>query len=111
MGINISVVKIISKTTEKLWNDQEVQYYITEDIEWWDSLRHNGDNEFVLQNEFIAIDTDNSVEDREYFRPSDFKKTIKWVGQHVQIQGNRERLIMALLKMEEDESICFTWSW
>lgn len=111
MGVNISVRKITGKTMEKTWNEIEVPYYTTEKQDWWDSARYSGDRNFILDNDFIAIDTDNSIEEQELFRPANFENTINWVKEKIEPEGNKERLLVALFKMKEDESLCFSWSW
>lgn len=96
---------------EKLWNDKEVPYYTTECQEWWDTLRYSGDREFILENEFTAVDMDNEVKEQEYFRPMDFEKTIKWINEKIEPEGNKQRLLTALNRMKDDENLCFSWSW
>ena len=96
MGINISVRKVTGKTTERQ--------------DWFDYLRYSGDRDFVVENEFDFIDTDVVVEEQELARPKDFNKCREWVKEKV-YEGNQQRFLNALDKMEADETLCFTWSW
>lgn len=107
MGINISVVKVIERTMEDCWDFKQRPYYKTEDQQWFDYLRYSGDREFVIENRFYAVDNDG---DGDLQRPEDFDKTREWVRKNV-FEGNQERLLTALDKMEADESLAFTWSW
>lgn len=111
MGVHISVWKITGKTLEKLWNDKEITYYTTEEQNWWDIIRYSGDREFILENKFTAVDTDNEIEEQEYFRPTDFEKTIDWVNKAQLPEGNKQRLLTVLNNMKDDETLCFSWSW
>ena len=111
MGVHISVRKITGKTMEKLWNNKEIPYYTVECQEWWDTIRHSGDREFILENEFTAVDTDNEVEEQEYFRPTNFEKSINWVNETQLPESNKQRLLTALNRMKDDETLCFSWSW
>ena len=69
-----------------------------------------GDRDFVVENEFEFIDNDNEVEEQELARPKDFNKCREWIKEKV-YEGNQQRLLNALDKMENDETLCFTWSW
>ncbi len=73
MGINISLRKVINKSTE-----ETLSYYETEKLLWFDSLRYGGDKEFINENEFFFIDND-----RELRRPVDFTKCRKWVNNNI----------------------------
>ena len=110
MGINIAVKKITDKSTEKLWNNEEVPYYQTEDQGWFDHLRHSGDADFVMNNEFDFIEVDLPNEERELARPKDFNKCREWIKENV-YEGNQSRLLNALDKMELDNTLAFRWSW
>ena len=110
MGINISVRKVTGKTMEETWGGKTVSYYTTERQDWFDYLRYSGDRDFVVENEFEFIDNDNEVEEQELARPKDFNKCREWIKEKV-YEGNQQRLLNALDKMENDETLCFTWSW
>ncbi len=110
MGINISVRKVTGKTMEETWGGKTVPYYTTERQDWVDYLRYSGDRDFVVENEFEFIDNDNEVEEQELARPKYFNKCREWVKEKV-YEGNQQRLLNALDKMEKDETLCFTWSW
>lgn len=73
-------------------------------------MRHSGDTEFVVENEFVFIDSDNQVEEQELARPKDFNKSRKWIKENI-VECNQQRLLDALDKIEVDETLCFTWSW
>lgn len=109
MGINISVRRVTGKTIEETWGVPAV-YYETEEQDWFNDLRHSGDKEFVLNNEFYYIDSDLPDDEQRLARPLDFFRTRRWVECNV-FEGNQCRLLEALEKMEIDESLCFTWSW
>lgn len=109
MGINISVKKVINRTTEETWTGKIVPFYETEIQNWFDPIRYSGDREFVLENDFTYIDED-AEEDMELARPSDFDKTRKWINKNV-YEGNQSRLLEALDKLEKDETLAFSWSW
>lgn len=108
MGVNISVRRVIGKELEGTWYGEPFPYYATEDQEWFDSCRYSGDRQFIFETEFYYIDTDLPVEEQRLARPVDFVKTREWVGKNV---FNTERLLDALDKMQDDENLCFTWSW
>ena len=110
MGIHIFVKKIKGKTLEQTWGNKNVWYYDTESQEWFDSLRYTGDRDFVVENDFIAVDTDNEVGYQTLFRPKDFQKSKDWVVSNV-VECNQYRLIEALNKMELDKDLVFSWSW
>lgn len=95
---------------EETWGGKTVPYYEAENVDWWDTLRHSGDRDFILSTEFNCVDNDNEVEEQEYFRPKDFAKTRQWVRDNV-VGMNQPRLLEALVKMELDESLAFHWSW
>ena len=109
MGLNISVKKIVNKTTEEDWNGELVPYYELEDQKWFDHLRFSGDKEFVVENEFVFYD-DSNEEGREYVRPKDFEKCREWVNKYIP-NGNSLRLLKALDELEKDENLVFRWSW
>ncbi len=88
-----------------------VPFYITEDQDWWDSCRYSGDREFVLQNEFVAVDTENSIEEQTLFRPNDIDACADWVIDNILVEGNQRRLLEVLSKMKHDNTLCFSWSW
>jgi hypothetical protein len=92
MGMNIGVVKITGETTEEQ--------------DWWDSTRYTGDEIFISENDFI-----NQTSEPNYFRPNDFEKTINFVKEKIEPEGNKERLLNVLLKMQEDQSMFFYVSW
>ena len=72
-------------------------------------MRHTGDRDFVLETEFVFVDSDLEVEDQELARPADFNKARAWVKANV-VEGNQPRLLEALERMEQDEPLVFTWS-
>jgi len=111
MGINLFVKKVIGKTTEELWNGKTVPFYETEALETFDSIRHSGDREFVVENEFVFMDDQNPVEEQELARPKDFAKCREWVKNTRYPEGNKNRLLGALDMLENDESLVFKWSW
>lgn len=110
MGINISVRKVTGKTMEETWGGKTIPYYTTEEQDWFDYLRYSGDADFVTENDFEFIDSDTVVEERRLARPKDFNKCREWVKANV-YEGNQQRLIDALDKIEADKTLCFTWSW
>lgn len=109
MGINISVEKVVNRTMEKTWTGIEVPFYETKTQDWFDYLRYSGDSDFVLENEFTYIDED-AEEDIRLARPSDFNKTRQWIRDNLS-EGNQDRLLEALDKLEKDETLAFSWSW
>lgn len=109
MGVNISVRRVTGRTIEETWGVHTV-YYETEVQDWFDSLRYGGDRHFILDNDFYYLDNDIPVGEQRLARPVDFNKTRKWVKAFV-LKGNAKRLLEALDKMENDENLCFTWSW
>ena len=110
MGLNLWVSKLINKEEEETWGGRMVTYYNTDDQDWFDPVRHSGDKEFVLDNDFTYLDSDLEVEERRLARPVNFNWSKEWVKEHV-YEGNQERLLNALDKMEKDESLSFSWSW
>lgn len=110
MGIHISVRKVTGKTMEETWSGKTVPYYTTEKQDWFDFIRHTGDSDFVLENDFVFVDSDAEVEEQELARPADFNKCREWVKTNV-FEGNQPRLLEALDRLEQDESLVFTWSW
>lgn len=102
MGINIIVKRIVGKTEPGPYDEVDS---ILEDVDWWDSCRYSGDKDFVFNNDFEMIDRDSRLE-----RPSNFDQCREWVIENV-VLDNRKRLIDVLDKMEQDESLCFRWSW
>lgn len=107
MGINISVEKVIDKKMEETWSGKTIPYYLTERQDWFDYLRYSGDREFFAENEFEYIHED--IEEQQLVRPKNFNKCREWVKEKV-IEGNQQRLLNALNKMEQDNTLCFSWS-
>jgi hypothetical protein len=110
MGINISVRKVTGKTMHKTWGGKTVPFYTTESQKWFDHLRYTGDADFVVENEFEFIDNDNEVEEQKLARPKDFNKCRQWVKENL-CESNQQRLLNAIDIMEQDETLCFCWSW
>jgi hypothetical protein len=106
MGINISVSKVTG-IIEDTWRGKPATFHTTERLDWFDTYRHSGDRDFVIENEFEFIDeqTENGLA-----RPKDFNKCREWVKSKI-YEGNQQRLLDALDKIEADETLCFTWSW
>ena len=111
MGVNLFMYEITGKSTEALYDGREIPYYETKSVDWWDALRYSGDRDFILDNDFIAVDADLEVEEQRLFRPADFDKSIRWVHDNIQPEGNKERLLKAISKMRDNKSLCFSWSW
>lgn len=109
MGLNIIIYKIVQIEMIDDWNDKLVPYYRVERQNWFDSARQSGDKGFVLENEFISCD-DKDEEGMCYVRPKDFNKSREWVKSNV-IKGSQERILTALDKMQNDETLYFLWSW
>lgn len=109
MGVNISVIKIVSKTMEEGWHKNLVPYYHTQNQYWFDHLRYGGDKDFIIENEFQSYD-DSDDEGMEYVRPKDFNKCRKWVHENI-VEGNKPRLLNALNELEKDSTLAFSWSW
>lgn len=105
MGVNISVRRVTSRNTKF----GDFVYYETEEQNWFDTLRYTGDRSFILDNEFYFIDSDLSQEEQILARPVDFDKAREYVYTFI-LEGNQQRLLEALDKMENDENLCFTWS-
>jgi len=110
MGIHIAVRKIIGKTLEETWGGRIIPCYQTETQDWFDSLRYGGDRDFVLENDFIFIDSDLAVEEQELARPKDFDKCREWINNMPFPEGNKQRLFSALTEFEKDANLVFTWS-
>ena len=110
MGINLSVRKVTGKTMCETWGGKTVSFYNTETQEWFSCLRHAGDRDFILNNDFEFIDNDNECEDQELARPKDFNECRYWIMKNV-CEANQQRLLGALDKIEQDKSLCFKWSW
>lgn len=110
MGVNISLVKIVNISKEELFDQVEVPYYETEDQRWFDFMRHSGDREFISENEFIYIDDQLPFEEREIARPKNFEKCREWIKENI-VESNQSRLLGALDKMAEDNSLGFRWSY
>lgn len=111
MGIHISVRKVTGKTMEETWGGKTVPYYTTEKQDWFDYIRHSGDADFVVENEFVFIDSDAPIEEQELARPKDFNKCREWVNNMPHPEGNKQRLLKAFDELEKDDSLVFTWSW
>lgn len=109
MGVNIIVCRIVKKTMEDGWNDNKIPFYETARVEWWDSLRHSGDKDFIIENKFDCYD-DSDDEGCEYVRPNDFNKCREWIKKKI-FEGNQPRLLKAMDEMEKDKSLTFHWSW
>lgn len=105
MGINISIKKITGKTMEETWDGKNIPFYITEEQGWFDFIRHDGDRDFVLENDFTFVD-----EEQKLLRPTDFNKCRKWVKENIS-KDNQLRLLESLDRLEQDESLVLTWSW
>lgn len=110
MGLHLWISKFIGTEEDEPFGEAPITYYNTKRQDWFDSVRHSGDKEFVLDNDFTYIDHAREVEERSLARPVDFNKSREWVKEHV-YEGNQERLLNALDKMEKDKSLSFSWSW
>jgi len=40
---------------EETWGGKTIPYYTTEKQDWFDSIRHTGDKDFVLENDFVFV--------------------------------------------------------
>lgn len=109
MGVNISVRRVTSRNTD-VSQFGDIVYYETEEQNWFDTLRYSGDRSFILDNEFYFIDSDLPHIEQRLARPVDFDKARKYVYSFI-LKGNQQRLLEALDRMENDEKLCFTWSW
>ncbi len=109
MGVHIWVSRLIKKDEEEDWNGNMRPFYVTGPQDWFDPIRHSGDRDFVLKNDFTYLDSDLEVEERSLARPVDFDLSRAWVKEHVS-KGNQGRLLNALDLMEIDESLSFSWS-
>ena len=109
MGVNIIVKKVVEKTMEESWGGKLVPYYKTEKVNWFDTLRYSGDREFIIENEFVYYDN-NDTEGEEYLRPKDFNKCREWVMCNV-VLGNQNRLLKALDELESDKQLVFRFAW
>lgn len=97
MGVNLSV--------EKITRIGSGCAYVTEDQEWFDYTRHSGDRDFAVQILYNASD-ELDVDSRLY-RPKDPDKTILWIEDKIETQGNRDRLLEAVNKLKEDKNLYF----
>jgi hypothetical protein len=104
MGVNIGVSKILSVGEAETWSGKMVPYYEQESQNWFDSLRHSGDREFITSGLFADYD-----EDGEFCRPRDFEVCRQWVRKNI-FEGSQARLIEAIDRMEQDESLVFWYS-
>ena len=111
MGVNILVKKIISKQLQETWGGKVFTHYMTENQDWFDSLRYRGDFQFVFENEWEFVDVENPIEEQELVRPKNFAKCRDWVNNSILLEGNKNRLINVLDVMEKDESLAFKMSW
>lgn len=108
MGVNLFVIKIVNKSYEETYSGLE-PYYETVPQDWFDHLRYSGDRDFILENEFVFIDSDLEERERRLARPKDFENIITWVKENV-FTGNQQRLLDLIEKIKEDQDLCFMWS-
>jgi len=101
MGINISLYRVLSIEKEEGWGGKYYDFCKTECIEWFDHLRYSGDRDFISNNKFKSIDSDD-----EYIRPVNIEQCRKWIKENV-YEGNQERLLKAIDLIEEDEMVGF----
>ena len=106
MGIHISVVKILGFEPYEDYG-QSIMIVNKEQQDWFDHLRYAGDKDFNNEVEFNYVD----VPDKEEIlkRPADFNIAKQWVNEN--IKTNPERLLIALERMEQDESLAFDVSY
>lgn len=107
MGIHISVVKIVGFEPYEDYG-KTIIFVNKEKQKWFDYLRYAGDTNFNNEVEFEYMD----VPDKEEMlkRPKDFDAAEKWVKENIS-DGNQFRLLNALEKMRNDESLCFDVSY
>jgi hypothetical protein len=78
-----------------------------ENVGWWNNDRFTGDGDFA------SADFEQEIEfpDETYsvFRPKNFDEARKWVEDNIPWEGNRERLIEGLNRMEKDKSLWFAY--
>lgn len=101
MGLNLSI--------EKVTRIGSGCAYATEDQEWFDYTRHAGDSDFAVQILYNA--SEELDENSGLFRPKDFDKTLAWIDDRIETQGNRNRLTEAVNKLKEDKDLYFKISW
>ena len=97
MGVNLSV--------EKITRIGSGCAYVTEDQEWFEYTRHSGDRDFAVQ--ILYNTSDELYVDSGLYRPKDLDKTILWIEDRIETQGNRDRLIEAINKLKEDKTLYF----
>ena len=94
MGINIGVYEY----PEGKWN----QNYSSK---WWDPCRCFWDKEFISTDDFERVYADFADPESFPWRPKSFSTTRKWVQDNVRSEGNVERLLLLLDKLEENPSL------
>lgn len=112
MGLNISVYKL-DGTRE--WKGKTLPNWNRDpDMDkggWWNSIRYTGDVEFTTQVEFHSIKEYPEERDSDWVqRPKDFVAARKWVKENV-YEGDQPRLLEALDKFEQDDSLYFYFGW
>src|SRR6202000_1504334 len=99
MGINISVQKLIGKEMVECHHPEElVPFYKIERQDWFDSCRHSGDRDFIMNNDFKYLDEDVDSFEQSLMRPVDLDAALEWVRKNI-YEGNQARLIEVLEKM------------
>lgn len=114
-GMGVHICPYILK--KKVTDDYGDNYWETEEYNGFDHIRYSGDRDFVTTNE---IDWDEELDNpdgktmgsigRNYNRPKDIDKAIKWVKENV-YKGNQERLINLLEEMRKNEKLFIYCSW
>lgn len=101
MGLNLSI--------EKVTRIGSGCAYVTEDQEWFDYTRHAGDRDFAVQILYNA--SEELYEDSGLYRPRDFDKTLVWIDDRIETQGNKDRLTEAVNRLKEDKDLYFKINW
>lgn len=80
--------------------------------DWWDSGRHSGDRDFVLEQSFGWRYREGlEPEDEAQKRPEDLDVAETWVREHIPWEGNCERLLRLLAYLREHEDAWIEISW
>lgn len=101
MGVNLSIEKVIRIGSGCA--------YATEDQDWFDYTRHAGDRDFAVQ--ILSNASEELNEDSGLYRPKDFDKTLTWIEDRIETQGNRNRLTEAVKKLKKDKDLYFKITW
>lgn len=113
MGLNILVYKVTGVTQAETWTPGRfVPVVDVEDQDsWWDDGRYTGDNDFIDFNEFKFTEYEDGLdlEEKRYYRPSDFNACREWVRKNI-FEIGQPRLLNVLDKMEADPSLVFMFS-